>query len=225
MIKTNIEHLQSVAEGMAELNDKIVFVGGITVGLYATDSAAVDPRPTNDVDCVVEMYSYKEYNEFCELLRQRHFKNDTQQGAPICRWVYKDEVVDIMPDDEAVLGFTNRWYKPGFNNREEYHLPSGKVIFILPVTFFVATKLEAVTSRGGNDLRISHDFEDLIYVLNYCPEFKERYKSETDENLKSYIAERFLELLKRPNINEEIECALPIGESDRVSIISDILKL
>lgn len=222
MEKTNLERLEHIADGMDDLNEKVVYVGGSACGLYATDTAAVDPRPTNDVDCVVEIFSYQEYNTFNELLRQRKFRNDIELGAPICRWIYQDEIVDVMPDDEAILGFSNRWYRPGFKKRESYILPSGKTIYILPVTYYVATKLDAILSRGGRDLRVSHDFEDVIYVLNYCPEFVERVEHE-DETLKTYLKEQFTALLQRPNIHEEIECALPLGEEERVELILEIL--
>ncbi len=223
MEKTNIDRLQAIADGLQDLSDKVVFVGGSACGLYATDTAAQESRPTMDVDCVVELYSYSEYNHFNEQLRLRHFQNDMQPGSPICRWIYKDEVVDIMPDDEKILGFSNQWYRPGFKNKETYILPSGKTIYILPVTYYVATKMDAVLSRGGHDLRLSHDFEDVIYVLNYCPEFRERMMHE-DEPLQSFLREQFAALLERPNIHEEIECALPLGEEDRVELIIEILK-
>ncbi len=38
--------------------------------------------------------------------------------------------------------------------------------------YYIATKLEAVRSRGGEDLRFSHDFEDIVYVLNYSSEVR-----------------------------------------------------
>ena len=224
MEKSNIDRLQHIADGLQDLGDKVVFVGGSTVGLYASDTAAVVPRATLDVDCVVELFSYSEYEAFCELLRQRRFHNDMSSGAPICRWVYQDVVVDIMPNDEKILGFSNQWYKPGFNNRECYELPSGKTIYILPVTYYVATKLDAIVGRGGSDLRISHDFEDLIYVLNYCPEFRLRLQS-ADEHVKKHIIRHFQMLLNRSNIREEIECVLPWGEEERVDYIIEIMKL
>ena len=94
----------------------------------------------------------------------------------------------------------------------------------MPVIYFVATKLDAIVGRGGNDLRISHDFEDLIYVLNYCPEFKMRLR-DAEENIKEHIKCHFQMLLNRVNIREEIECVLPIGEEERVDYIIEILKL
>lgn len=224
MEKTSLDRLQNIAEGLTDLNEQVVYVGGAACGLYATDSAAQDARPTNDVDCVVELLSYREYTDFEEKLRQRRFINDIEPGAPVCRWIYKGDMVDIMPDDKDILGFSNRWYRPGFKNREPYQLPSGKTIYILPVTYYIATKLDAILSRGGNDLRISHDFEDIIYVLNYCPEFRERYLHE-EPQLKTYLKEQFTALLQRNNIHEEIECALPLGEEDRIDIILDILAL
>lgn len=224
MEKTSIERLQNIADGLTDLNEQVVFVGGAACGLYATDTAAQDARPTMDVDCVVELFSYHEYISFEDKLRQRRFMNDIEPGAPVCRWIYKGDVVDIMPDDEDILGFSNRWYKPGFKNREPYQLPSGKTIYILPVTYYIATKLDAILSRGGSDLRVSHDFEDVIYVLNYCPEFQQRYLHE-EESLRTFIHEQFVMLLNRPNIHEEIECALPLGEEDRVDLILEILSL
>lgn len=224
MEKTSVERIQNIADGLKDLNEHVVFVGGAVCGLYATDSAAQDARPTNDVDCVVEVMSYHEHAIFEEKLRQHHFRNDIRPAAPICRWVYKDEVVDIMPDDEDLLGFSNRWYRPGFKNKEPYQLPSGKTIYILPVTYYVATKLDAVFSRGGSDLRVSHDFEDIVYVLNYCPEFRERCLDE-EPILQDFLKEQFASLLKRSNIREEIECVLPYGEENRVDIIMSILAL
>src|SRR4028119_950961 len=36
-----------------------------------------------------------------------------EPGAPLCRWQYEGISIDVMPCDESVLGFSNRWYKPG----------------------------------------------------------------------------------------------------------------
>ena len=42
----NVEMLEIVAEGLGELLDEVVFVGGATVTLYVTDPAAPEARPT-----------------------------------------------------------------------------------------------------------------------------------------------------------------------------------
>lgn len=77
---------------------------------------------------------------------------------------------------------------------------------------------QAVKGRGGNDWRSSHDFEDIIYIMNYTPDFVEQLKMVNPE-LKQYYIDEFIAILARPNIKEEIECALPYGEEDRTDII------
>lgn len=94
MSKTNNERLQEIAEGMQDLNERLVYVGGAMAGVYATDPAATEPHATLDVDCVVDSTSYSEHAAFEELLRQRHFQNDQTPDAPICRWVYKGEKLE-----------------------------------------------------------------------------------------------------------------------------------
>lgn len=91
MEQNNIERLQSIADGMNELNERVTYVGGAVSELYVDDSAAADSRPTNDVDCVVELMSYPEYIAFTDLLHQKQFTEDNNQGAPICRWLFKGE--------------------------------------------------------------------------------------------------------------------------------------
>ena len=53
----NIVMLQIVADGLEELKEKVVFVGGAVTELYADDPASSDIRPTLDVDCVIELSS------------------------------------------------------------------------------------------------------------------------------------------------------------------------
>ena len=178
MPKNNSERLQEIAQAMQELNARLVYVGGAMAGAYATDPIATEPRTTLDVDCVVDSNSYSEHAAFEELLRAKHFQNDTDSEPPvICRWVYNGEIVDVMSMSEQSLSFGNRWYRPGFEHRELYTLPSGKQIYRLPVAYYLATKIESLLSRGGADWRGAKDFEDIIYVLNYCTDFMARFRA------------------------------------------------
>lgn len=224
MAGSNLKRLQKVASGLDDLNESVVYVGGAVAELYVSDPAATDIRPTMDVDCVVELASYKKFNELCELLRNKGFQNDQTPSAPICRWIYQGETVDIMPDDEGVIGFSNKWYHPAIAKKEPRTLPDGTVIYVFPVTYYVATKFEALAGRGGNDLRTSHDFEDIIYILNSRLDFRECFLNEKDEALKQYLKEKMAMLISRSNIMEEIECALPIGENDREDYIFEVIE-
>lgn len=113
MPSANIIMLQTVANGLGNLKDEMVFVGGAVAELYADNPAASEIRPTLDVDCVIEISSRHQFAKMEENLRTQGFKNDTSEGAPICRWIYKGIKLDVMPTDSDVLGFSNRWYEEG----------------------------------------------------------------------------------------------------------------
>jgi len=71
----NITRIKAVYNAFEELRNEIVFVGGSTVSLYA-DREVVEARPTNDIDVIVEIISYRERTLLEEKLRKKGFVND-----------------------------------------------------------------------------------------------------------------------------------------------------
>ena len=223
MPSDNIVMLQVVADGLGDLKDEIVFVGGAVAELYADDPASSDIRPTQDVDCAIELRTYREHTELEAELRTKGFANDLSQGAPICRWIYQDIKVDVMPTDENVLGFNNQWHPGGVGNKIPKMLPDDSEIFVFPPEYYLAAKVEAHNDRGGTDLRQSHDFEDIIYILDNCTNILEDIRN-ADEDVKNYLKTECERLLANDGLSEGIECALgPGADSDRVEIIEDLL--
>lgn len=219
----NIIMLQTVAKGLEELKDEVVFVGGAVAQLYVTDPAATDIRPTKDVDCVIELSSRLKYYQLEDQLRKKGFANDVSVGAPICRWIYKDIKVDVMPTDEKILLFSNIWYIEGIKNKIPKSLPDGEEIFVFSPEYFLAAKFEALKNRGSADLRQSHDFEDIIYILDNNPLMLQIIKSGGNK-VKNYLIQKFREILSSPNITEAIETALPYGSGDeRTAILKELI--
>lgn len=222
MNELSLRMIEIIARGLDELNEHVAFVGGAVAGVYADDPASEDARPTTDVDCVLKLGILNDQYALEEALRKRHFQHDIESGV-ICRWIYLGITVDIMPDDERILGFSNRWYRKGMENRIRYVLSNQQTIYIFPVTYYLATKLEAIASRGGSDLRFSHDFEDFVFVLNGCTNIENELRNITDNELQIYLTNKFRELRENPNIEECINCALPIGEEERCEYILALL--
>ena len=223
MPSTNTTMLQIVANGLGELKNDMVFVGGAVAELYANDPAASDIRPTLDVDCVIELSSRIEHARLEEDLRAKGFANDISQGAPICRWVYKNIKVDVMPTDSTILGFSNIWYVEGIENKIIKTLLDGTKIFVFPPEYYLAAKFEAHNDRGGNDLRQSHDFEDIIYIFENCPTILDDIDN-SNTTVKAYLKEACQNLLENDNLTEGIESALPYGsDSDSTEIIEDLI--
>jgi len=108
MSSRNIEMIKVIAEGLGELNQKVVYIGGTVTEFYSSNkSASEDIRHTDDVDVVIEIKSRYSFQKLEEKLRNKGFVNDTSDGAPICRWVYQGIKLDVMPDNSKILGFSN----------------------------------------------------------------------------------------------------------------------
>lgn len=163
-----IQMLSQVAAVLAQVPETIVFTGGATIALYLDEVSAPDIRPTDDVDCVVEITSRGKYYQLADLLRGLGLIESTEPGAPLCRWQYEEITVDIMPCDESVLGFSNRWYKPGITHAITYQLPNEHQILIFSVPYLLASKIEAFQDRGRANFYWSTDLEDIIALLDGC---------------------------------------------------------
>ena len=225
MTGSNIAMLQFVAKGLGHLKDEVVFVGGCVAELYASEPELSDIRATQDVDCIIEIHSYIQLGDLEEELRKLKFDHDTSEGAPVCRWIYGGIKVDIMPTHSDVMGFSNRWYPDGLKNKIKTELPDGNSVYILPPEYYLATKFEAHKSRGGNDLRISHDFEDIIYILDNQDSVTDTIKACDNSKLKQYLKEQCALLIGNSNIIESIDCMLPIdSQEERIRYIYEIIK-
>lgn len=87
------------------------------------------------------------------------------------------------------------------------YISVGKVqIRILPVSLFLATKWEAHKNRGG-DPRISHDFEDVIYVLDNNSDIVSDFAN-ANESVQNFLRDMSQEILTHFSRNEIIECHL-----------------
>jgi len=155
MSKHNLDLLIEAARLLKPLLGELVFVGGSTTALLITDKAAADVRPTYDVDAIAEISSYAEYADFSERLRKCGFTEDAGEGAPICRWRQKKTTLDVMPLDEKILGFSNRWYKPAMDTSVVHELKLDLRVRVVTGVFFCATKFEAFAGRGKGDYQSS----------------------------------------------------------------------
>jgi hypothetical protein len=194
MANHNLDLLAEAARLLKPLLGELVFVGGCTTALLITDKAAADVRPTFDVDAIAEITSYAAYADFSERLRKIGFAEDTTEGAPICRWLQKKTILDVMPLDEKILGFSNRWYRPAMESAEERELERGLRIRVVTAVYFCATKLEAFAGRGKDDYLSSRDLEDLAAVIDGRAELVQEIRS-AQEDVRTYIASEINKLL------------------------------
>jgi hypothetical protein len=195
MINPNFQLLTDAAKLLKPILGELVFVGGCTTALLITDEAAADVRPTYDVDAIAEITSYAGYAEFSEKLKALGFREDTREGAPLCRWRQQTTTLDVMPLDGKILGFKNTWYGPAMETAEERELEPGLKILMVSPVYFCASKLEAFGDRGKNDYAGSRDLEDLMAVVDGRAELVgEIQAAQTD--VRSYLAKEVAAFLR-----------------------------
>ena len=161
-----IELLEQVAEWLDDAGIQVVFTGGSTVPLYLGPVAAQEFRATRDVDCIVDASDYAAYTKRTSQLRELGIHESQEEGAPMCRFVREGLLIDVMPIDPEILGFSNPWYLGAWNHQARQSLPSGRTVAVFPVEYLVASKISAYESRGNADPYASHDFEDIVSLLD-----------------------------------------------------------
>ncbi len=221
----NLELLMLAVDRLGELSNEMVFVGGCATGLLITDSAAPPIRITRDVDAIAQVVSLAGYHVLSGKLRRQGFKEDASEGAPVCRWVSENVILDVMPVDKEILGFGNEWYAPAVANAVLIQLPSGQRIRVVSAPYFLITKLMAFDGRGRDDYLMSHDIEDIIAVIDGRQElFSEVMGSES--RLVKVLSERFNELLKNAAFIDAISGHMPTDEVSqaRVSMIKNVIE-
>jgi len=216
-MQENIIRLKVVNQILQEIDQDFVFVGGATVSLYAPDSGRNIPgRPTDHVDVVVEIASYGSYAKLDEKLLGLGFKNDITSGV-ICRYVVRGIIVDVMPTEEHVLGFNNKWYPEAFKNAITYPLDRENVFKIFSLPYFIAAKWDAFLDRGQHDYRTSKDFEDLVYIFEHVNDFKAKI-DQAPENLKTYLKDEFSIAFNTFEFNEGLIAQISRGGDRQIKI-------
>jgi hypothetical protein len=198
----NISRIKAVYNALGPLKDKVVFVGGATISLYREGSSP-EVRATEDVDVVIEIWQYGNYAALEEQLRSIGFKNDQESGV-ICRFKYGQTIVDIMPTEGKVLGFSNRWYPEGFKSAMDYAIDPHHTIKIFSPPYFLAAKLDAFLDRGYGDGRTSSDFEDIVFLLEHRSVIWEECEAAPLE-VRAYLKTEFKKLLTNLFLEEWID--------------------
>lgn len=222
-MRSNLPLLQSIAEQLGPLLPELVFVGGITTELFFTSPAASDIRATKDADVICEVSGRLAYHRMAGRLRDLGFKEDTSPGAPLCRWKARIGLLDVMPTDPAILGFTNPWYPRAIATADWRSITSGLQIRLVSPPMFIATKMAAYEGRGENDLLKSHDIEDVLAIVAYRSELAEDIRAEPAE-VRRWIAGRFRRhLIQHPDAEYAVVGGLP-GSGRIPGLIGSVTK-
>jgi hypothetical protein len=114
-----------LSPALGSLCDELVFVGGCAAGLLCTSVQAPPPRATFDVDLVAEVTALMAYHALEARFARLGFSPRHDNGCSDLPLAHSGIEVDLMPTDERVLGFSNRWYPLAIATAQQVTLPSG----------------------------------------------------------------------------------------------------
>lgn len=193
--------LQAVADALGEnLLGQVAFVGGCTTALLLTDDhVRKETRATEDVDVMIHVLGMSGWYGMQEILRERGFRQAADDEV-ICRMRLSrpgqtELIVDFMPDDEKILGFSNRWYPQALRSATDHRLTTGATIRVVSPPYFLATKLEAWAGRGKNDLLGSRDADDIFTLIRGRSALAEELRA-AEAPVREFIVRELQALLK-----------------------------
>jgi hypothetical protein len=184
--------VRKIAQALGALNEKAVYVGGAIVSFYIDDPSAEDVRPTKDIDISMEIASLSKLEQIREELNRKGFYQSSEDNV-ICRFRYEDIKVDVMSTKAVGWAPANPWFEPGYQHLISFAMDDVE-IRCLSLPYYLATKFTAFYDRGISDPRTSHDFEDIVYLLNYTTDWLTQIITSDDE-VKQYLIKCFSDIL------------------------------
>jgi hypothetical protein len=127
MINTQINRkvINTIANALGDLNDKVVYVGGAVVSLYIDDKAAEDVRPTKDIDISLEIATVVELEKLREDLTRKGFKQSHEDDV-ICRFRFNDIKIDVMATKAIGWAPANPWFESALLSKGRVSVGSKK---------------------------------------------------------------------------------------------------
>jgi len=227
---TQMKMLEQVVSALSEdLVNDLVFIGGCTTSLFLDpENLYLSTRYTQDVDLIVDIKTTTQWYELDAKVRKLGFKNyqssDPYEKNLTCRYqLGEDLIVDFMPTDEEILGFSNAWYLEAYKKKKAFKLENSFTINILMPEYFLATKFEAFHGRKEDPL-YSKDLEDIITIcLGRSSLVEEVY--DAPQELKDYLSNQFKKLTELPDFEIIIEDQCRFGSKERaLQVIQAIIK-
>ncbi len=217
MRSVDMDDLLAIARSLNQLRIRYAFTGGAILGFLLDNPHLPFPRTTDDVDAIVEVVTRIEYTRLEERLRKEAgFKNDTSQGAPLCRWLAGNTRVDIMPIHDQTGNFSDLWFDYALES-SSVQLIKGVPVSIVSAACFIATKLNAFNDRGKEDYWSSHDLEDILTVVDGRDSIIDDLRKERSD-LRDYVSTAFNKLLNTGSFIDALPGHLPSDDASQARL-------
>lgn len=217
--RVDLPLVELAAIALGPLVDEVVFVGAAVLPVWITEKEVLPLRATDDTDCVIDVSTKARYDAFGERLRAQGLRED-KDSKVLCRWRVpeSDLIVDVMPAEQSILGFTGKWvhlaHRKGMS--EEFEIGRAGSARIVRPELWTAMKLDAFATRGNNDFYSSKDFEDLVSIVRGRPSLIEELKS-SRRDVREFAATSILSLTRSKQFEVGVIGAIAQIGSDQIA--------
>lgn len=161
----SVDRIVAVVRELGALANDVVFIGGAIAPLLHTSSPLPHPRPTKDVDGVLASRRYVDAGRLHRSLRALGFSHDVSHKGHMHRWISPSGVIfDLVPAGDHAGGSGSTWDAEAIASAVETTV-DGATFRHASAPAFMAMKLAALHDRGADDLRGSHDLEDILALI------------------------------------------------------------
>lgn len=160
---------------------------------------------------VVKVAHRSDYESFSRQLRSLGFNEDQSSGIT-CRFRKNKMILDVMPTDSKILGYSNIWFEDGFKLNKVVKI-GGLDIKVFNLPYLLASKIEAFKGRGKNHFSTSHDIEDIVTLFDGCSTVAAEVQS-AEEKVRDYLSREIRALLS----NLQFVSSIDAHVSDRLNL-------
>ncbi|MGI4788568.1 MAG: hypothetical protein ACRYFS_06930 [Janthinobacterium lividum] len=115
--------------------------------------------------------------------------------------------IDIMPVDQAILNFGNRWYGHAMESAQTVSLLEDISINLISAPCFLTTKIEAFQSDTRGTFLTSRDMDDIVGILDGRLEIVSETQAAQQE-VRFFLAETFQKYLQDDDFLEALDALL-----------------
>jgi predicted nucleotidyltransferase len=194
--------LKRVARALGPLAQRVVLIGGSIAPLLHTESLVRRPRPTDDVDGVIDAESYVAQGALQDELRAVGITEAMGVGKLAHRWRTPDgDLVDLVPTG-AQLGSTGQeWDVLALREFDVLEIVPGVLLRHVRAPVLLAMKLAAFRDRGRDDPLYSSDLEDIFALVLCRPTIVDEIRA-SDPTVVAFVSSQVALLLTEFEIED-----------------------
>ncbi|MBK8247122.1 MAG: hypothetical protein IPK85_06990 [Gemmatimonadetes bacterium] len=220
------QRLARVTRALGPLAQRVVLIGGSIAPLLHTVSLIRRPRPTDDVDGVIDAENYVAHGALQEALRTAGFSEEIASGHLAHRWRSPDgDLIDLVPAGGQFGSTGQPWDAIALREFDEMEIAPGSWLRHVRAPVLLAMKFAAFRDRGRADPLYSADLEDICALLLCRPSLVEEVRM-GNPDVAEYVADQVRLLLKEFAIEDLAAAHLnhAFAPSDAIRLVIERLQ-